>query len=125
MEDGGRPSEDGLQDQSSNHRTLRGDEIPGGEQSGKMRSKFRQVWIRKTNESEPLMRHRNACNAIETRLLQQAWDPAWKEPAYGPIQAFMQNVGTWRPDAEGDIQGAVKGTNILAVCFSASYPRCQ
>lgn len=29
---------DGLQDQSSNHRTLRGDEIPGGEQSEKRRS---------------------------------------------------------------------------------------
>jgi hypothetical protein len=39
MEDGGRPPGDGLQDQFSNHPTLRGDEIPGGERIGKRRGK--------------------------------------------------------------------------------------
>jgi hypothetical protein len=34
MRDGGRPSGNGLQDQFSNHPSLRGDEIPGGEQIG-------------------------------------------------------------------------------------------
>ena len=35
LEDGGWPPGDGLQDQSSNRRALPGDEIPGGERSGK------------------------------------------------------------------------------------------
>ena len=37
MDDGGRPSEDGLQDQFSNHPTRLGDEIPGREQIGTSR----------------------------------------------------------------------------------------
>lgn len=116
MRDGGRPSGDGLQDQSSNRRTLREDEISGGERSGKGGARLRQVWIRKTNESEPLMRRRNVPTVIETRPLWRPWDEARKGPVYGPgddrriggvslIQAFMRNMGTWRPDAKGDTQG--------------------
>ena len=35
MKDGGRPPEDGLQDQFSNHPQLLGDKNPGGERGGK------------------------------------------------------------------------------------------
>jgi hypothetical protein len=38
MEDGGRPSGGGLQDQPSNHPALRGDKLPGGERTGKRRA---------------------------------------------------------------------------------------
>jgi hypothetical protein len=76
---------------------------------GKGGARLRQVWIRKTNESEPLMRRRKVPNVIETRPLWRPWDEARKGPVYGPggdrriggvslIQAFMWNMGTWRPD---------------------------
>lgn len=38
MEDGGRYSGDGLQDQPSNHPALLGDKLPGGERTGKRRA---------------------------------------------------------------------------------------
>ena len=116
MKDEGRPLGDGLQDQSSNRPALRGPKNPGGERTGKRRGDPRQVWTRKANESEPLMRHRKGINAIETRLLEQAWDKARKGPAYGPgggrcrggaslVQAFMWNVGTECSDVKGEIRG--------------------
>jgi len=116
MKDGGRSSGDGLQDQFSNYQTLRGDKIPGGERSGKRRSKLRHVWIRKTNESELLMRRRKEFEVNETKAQTQPWDATQKGPAYGLgvdrrtssvslILAFMWNMGTWHPDAKGDIQG--------------------
>ena len=37
MEDGGRPSGGGLQDQPSNRPALLGDKLPGGERTGKRR----------------------------------------------------------------------------------------
>ena len=107
-----------MQGQSSNHRTLRGDEIPGGEQSWKRRRHLRQVWIRETNVSEPLMRRRKDIDAIEIRPHVQAWDEARREPVYGPgdgrrrggvnlIQAFAWNVGTEHPDVKGEVRGVV------------------
>jgi len=61
------------------------------------------------------MRRRKFVNVIETRLRLSAWNKARKGPAYGPggdrriggvspIQAFVRNMGTWRPDAKGDAQ---------------------
>jgi hypothetical protein len=38
IEDGGRPSGGGLQDQPSNRPALRGDKVPGGERTGKRRA---------------------------------------------------------------------------------------
>lgn len=66
--------------------------------------------IRKTIEREPLMRRRKAQDVIETKPRSWPWDKARKGPVYGPggdrreggvslIQAFMWNMGTWRPDA--------------------------
>jgi len=74
------------------------------------------VRTRKANESEPLMRHRKGQKAIETRLLEQAWDEVRKGPAYGPdggrcrggarlVQAFMWNVGTECSDVKGETRG--------------------
>ena len=78
--------------------------------------KTRQVWIRETNASEPLMRRRNDIATIETRLQTYAWDEARKGPVYGPgggrrrggvnlIQAFAWNVGTEHSDAKGEVRG--------------------
>jgi hypothetical protein len=77
---------------------------------GKGGAIFRQVWIRKTTEREPLMMRRKAREVIETRHEVWPWDKARKGPVYGPggdrriggvslIQAFVWNMGTWRPDA--------------------------
>jgi hypothetical protein len=117
MEDGGGPPEDGLQDQSSNHPALRGDEIPGGERIGKRREVSRQVRTRKANESEPLMSCRKLHNCHRNQTSFAVCEEAQRGPAYwlgggrqidGAIlvQAFMWNVGTWRSDAKGAAQGA-------------------
>jgi len=82
---------------------------------GKGGAIFRQVWIRKTTEREPLMMRRKAREVIETRHEALPWDKARKGPVYGPggdrriggvslIQAFVWNMGTWRPDAKGETQ---------------------
>lgn len=92
---------------------MRSQVVSGPEKAGRTR----QVGPRKTNESEPLMRRRDFLNVVETRLLHHAWDQARQEPVYGPGgdrrrggvslgQAFKWNVGTWRPDAKGETQGA-------------------
>ena len=39
----------------------------GGERYGKSRDISRHVWLRETNESEPLKTHRNVLNDIKTR----------------------------------------------------------
>lgn len=124
MEDGGRPPGDGLQDQFSNHPSLRGDEIPGGERNGKRREGFRQVRARKANASEPLM----SCRKLHTRHRNQASFAACEGVQRGPVywldggrqidgailvQAFMRNVGTWRSDVKGEAQGA--GTSRVRV----------
>jgi hypothetical protein len=114
--DGGRPSGDGLQDQSSKHPTLRGAKNPGGERIGEKAEIFRQVRIRKANVSEPSMRCREGQNAIETRLRIKPWDEARKGPVYGPgggrhrggasrVQALVWNVGTERSDDKGEVRG--------------------
>lgn len=80
---------------------------------GKGEARPRQVRTRKTNVSEPLMSCRNEIDVIETGLLFEAWDKVWGKPVYCPdggrqkggaslVQAFMGNVGTWRPDVKGE-----------------------
>jgi hypothetical protein len=83
---------------------------------GKGGARLRQVWTRKANKSEPLMRHRKGTDAIETRLCHLVWDAARKGPVYGPgggrcrsgaslVQAPVWNVGTERPDVKGEARG--------------------
>jgi hypothetical protein len=71
------------------------------------------VRTRKANESEPLMSCRKVKDVIETGLLYRVRDRVWEEPVYCPdggrgkggaslVQAFMRNVGTWRPDVKGE-----------------------
>jgi hypothetical protein len=57
--DEGAPFEAGLQEQASNNRKLLPSNGGGGERYGKGVRKSRHVWVRETNASEPLMRHRN------------------------------------------------------------------
>ena len=115
MEDGGRPSGGGLQDQPSNRPALRGDKIPGGERFGKRREETRQVCTRKANESEPRMFCRKTPNRHQNQADLAAWDQVQQEPVYGLdgdrqfsgaslAQAFMWNMGTWRSDAKGETQ---------------------
>jgi hypothetical protein len=77
---------------------------------------LRQVWIKKTNASEPLMRCRNVFKRRRNR------DPhicpaskGWGKPADCPtgvrheggvilIRALVRNVGTCRPDVKGGTQ---------------------
>ena len=117
MKDGGRPPEEGLQDQFSNHPALRGDEIPGGERIGKRRGYPRQVRARKANASEPLMSCRNAHNRHRKQIACGVCEEVQRGPAYwldggrqidgaNLVQAFMRNVGTWRSDVKGEAQGA-------------------
>ena len=117
MEDGGGPPGDGLQDQFSNHPTLRGDEIPGGERIGRRRGEPRQVRARKANASEPLMSCRNGHNCHRKQIACGICEEVQRGPAYWLgdgrqidgvilVQASMRNVGTWRSDAKGAAQGA-------------------
>jgi len=116
--DGGGPPGIGLQGQVSNRLALRRPKtwVVSGPRKGRARPC--QVWIRKTNESEPLMRRRKGMNAIETRPRMKAWDEVRKEPAYGPdggrrkggvslIQALVWNVGIVCPDAKGEAREVV------------------
>jgi len=71
----------------------------------------------KANVSEPLTTCRKRMDVIETRLQLLAWDEARGIPAYcpsgdrheggaSPAQALVRNVGTWRPDAKGELRVA-------------------
>lgn len=94
----------------------------------------RQVWIRETNASEPLMRRRKDKNAIETRLHEQAWDEARKGPGYGPgggrrrggvnlTQAFAWNVGTEHSDGKGEVRGvALRRARVPMRNAGADWP---
>ena len=77
----------------------------------------RQVRAGKANVSEPPMMCRKRMDAIETRLQSLAWDEARGEPAdcpsgdrheggASPAQALVRNVGTYRPDAKGELRVA-------------------
>src|SRR5947209_19499783 len=86
---------------------------PGGERCGKRRKEFRQVWLKETNASKPLMTCRNVFHRRRNRDLD--FCPAskgWGEPADCPPgvrheggvtlrRASIRNTGTCRSDVKG------------------------
>jgi hypothetical protein len=116
--DGGRPSGVGLQGQTSNRHKLRGSRALVVSVVGKGGGILRQVRLRETNASEPLMTCRNVFRRRRNR--DSDFYPAskdWEAPADCPIgvrheggvtlrQASMRNTGTCRPDAKGATQAA-------------------
>jgi hypothetical protein len=101
--DDGRPVEVGCQEQASNHPkrlSLRVAVVSVGEKS----SRTRQVWIRKTNASEPLLTRREPVHDIETDGGWYRRDESGGCPEGCPggvrraggvslIQAFLRNCG--------------------------------
>ena len=91
---------------------------PGGERCGKRRKSFRQVRLKETNASEPLMTCRNVFNRRRNRDLDlYPASKGWGKPADCPTdvrheggvtlrQASIRNTGTCRPDAKGETQAA-------------------
>ena len=89
---------------------------PGGERCGKGGARLRQVRLKETNASEPLMTCRNVFRRRRNR--DSDFCPAskdWEAPADCPIgvrheggvtsrQASVRNAGTCRPDAKGATQ---------------------
>ena len=82
---------------------------------GKGGAGLRQVRIKKTNASEPLMTCRKTLDGVETGIETLSREGGGGGPAYGStgvrheggvilIQAWVRNVGTCRPDAKGDAQ---------------------
>ncbi len=72
---------------------------------------------RKANASEPLMSCRKLHNCHRNQTSFAVCEEVQRKPVYwldggrqidGAIlvQAFMRNVGTWRSDAKGEVQGA-------------------
>jgi hypothetical protein len=114
--DEGGPLGVGLQEQASNHHKLRELRAPVVSVAGKGGVRLRQVRVRKTNASEPLMTCRNVQTEVETGILISI--PRQRLgglPAYCPtgfrheggvilIQALVRNVGTCRPDVKGEAQ---------------------
>jgi hypothetical protein len=77
--------------------------------------RLRQVSVKKTNESEPLMTCRKVSKRCQNRDGVIGPGLGWTKPAYGPtgirheggvilMQASVRNVGTCRPDAKGEVQ---------------------
>ena len=113
--DEGRPLEVGLQEQTSNRVKRRRARALVVSVEGKGGAPLRQVRIKKTNASEPLMTCRNVSRDAKPgpRLLSR--EAGGGEPVDGPtgvrheggvilIQAWVRNVGTCRPDAKGEAQ---------------------
>jgi hypothetical protein len=83
--------------------------------AGKGGAGLRQVRIKKTNASEPLMTCRKTLNGVETGIETLSREGSGGLPVYGStgvrheggvilIQAWVRNVGTCRSDAKGDAQ---------------------
>ena len=83
--------------------------------AGKGGTRFRQVRIKKTNVSEPLMTCRKTLHDVETGIETLSREGGGGGPVYGStgvrheggvilIQAWVRNVGTCRPDAKGETQ---------------------
>ena len=69
IKDEGRPLGVGLQEQASNHHKLRELRARVVSVDGKGGARLRQVRVRKTNASEPLMTCRNVLTEVETGIL--------------------------------------------------------
>jgi transposase InsO family protein len=117
IRDEGRPLGVGLQEQASNHPKLRRSRAAVVSVGGKGGARLRQVRIRETNASEPLMTCRNVSSDVETGTRISVPRSGWGRPAYRStgvrheggvtrIQALVRNVGTCRPDAKGEPQAA-------------------
>ncbi len=83
--------------------------------AGKGGAVLRQVRIKKTNASEPLMTCRKTPSDVETGIETLSREGGGGLPVYGStgvrheggvilIQAWVRNVGTCRPDAKGGAQ---------------------
>ena len=89
---------------------------PGGERCGKGGGILRQVRLKETNASKPLMTCRNVYNRRRNRDLDfYPMSKGWAMPADGPTgvrheggvtsrQASVRNAGTCRPDVKGATQ---------------------
>ena len=113
--DEGRSLEVGVQAQTSNHHKRRGLRVFVVNVGGKGGAVLRQVRIRKTNASEPLMTCRKTSSDVETGIETLSRERGGGMPVYGStgvrheggvilIQAWVRNVGTCRPDAKGEAQ---------------------
>ncbi|MBK7677087.1 MAG: IS66 family transposase zinc-finger binding domain-containing protein [Candidatus Accumulibacter sp.] len=111
--DEGRPLEVGLQEQASNRHKLRELRVPVVSVAGKGGARLRQVRVKETNASEPLMTCRNVYNRRRNREGVIGPGQGWGKPDYCPtgvrheggvtlIQALVRNVGTCRPDVKGE-----------------------
>ena len=93
------------------------------ERGRKRRRVLRQVRITKTNASEPLMTCRKTLNGVEIGIETLSREGGGGGPVYGStgvrheggvilIQAWRRNVGTCRPDAQGDAQAGSPRTRL-------------
>ena len=95
--------------------------------AGKGGAVLRQVRIKKTNASEPVMTCRKTVSDPDTGIETLSREAGGALPVYGStgvrheggvtlIQALMRNVGTCRPDAKGEAQakGLRKGESTDA-----------
>jgi hypothetical protein len=111
--DEGGSLEVGVQAQTSNCRKRRRLRVFVVNVAGKGGAVLRQVRIKKTNASEPLMTCRKTLSDVETGIETLSREAGGEVPVYGPtgvrheggvilIQAWVRNVGTCRLDAKGD-----------------------
>ena len=122
-----RPLGGGLQDQPSNHLELPWSRARVVSVDGKVAARPRQVRVKKTNASEPLMTCRKLCYQHQNRDGRLAREEAQRRPAYwlggvrhkGGVsltQAVVWNVGTCRPDVKrrAQVEGLCEGASIDA-----------
>ncbi len=111
----GGPSDSDCKGQGPNRLKLLRHNGWGGERSEKRRGQPRQVRAGKANVSESLKTCRKRRDVIGTELQSLAREKARGIPAYcssgdrheggaSPAQALVQNVGTYRFDAKGELQ---------------------
>ena len=104
-----------MQAQTSNRGKRRRSRVFVVSVAGKGGAGLRQVRIKKTNASEPLMTCRKTLNGVETGIKTLSRETGGGGPVYGStgvrheggvilIQAWVRNVGTCRSDAKGDAQ---------------------
>lgn len=114
MEDGGRPSGDGLQDQPSNRPALLGDKLPGGERLVKRREELvRCVPGRQTKVNRDVLSKDTQPSSKPGQFGNLGPSPAgaclgldgdWQFSGANLAQAFMRSMGTWRFDVKGETQ---------------------
>ena len=110
--DEGGPFETGLQEWVSNSRKLLPFNDGGGERYGKGVRKSRHVWVRETNTSEPLMRHRNgSIDGIKTGaspLFGKSMPETWLLAMWCPAHKWRDSSLGFGPELE-NLFGGDKG----------------